>query len=262
MKNINAAPNDIKLKMVKYPFTRGNKKINIRNNVMDYFEYNGMKPIYKGAALVSEAPFNPIRAALYQDFGDLTPYIRDIKRGDLHYNWAVKNGNAPNIKVIDSPYEASFGITRTKDKPGRMIPYHDSHISLDGTNYTYDAGGHYGRMSLGDYHRESDVYKFEPKAYNKKHNTNIDSSGKTSTKSKLTKLAIKYLDKNTTPFVYQSKRTKYYRPIIDTNIKLKQKAIADEVNAMIENLDIDLNDLNLNDLIDITKNNSRIKVKR
>lgn len=194
--NIIRKPSLLK-KGIFYPFIKDKSlKNKIANEWMDFFNYNGL--LAKEGYKLSEAGFNPIRAGLYNDFGEMTPYVRDIKPGDLHYNWAVMQRNNPNIKIVDAPYSSTI---RTDDD----IKALGRNYALEGfmnfkEGYNYDAGGHFGKFSLDDTFRESDVFKFNVKDYMKKW---IEPDGNRLSKLVHKKL-LKIVDDRFKDFVYQT----------------------------------------------------------
>ena len=143
---------------LKYLFTfNPEKKMRIANQVMDAFNYNGLISDRPFGNPVSKAGFNPIRAGLYGEYGTMSPYIRDIKPSDIHYDWSRKHN--PSIKVIDAPYPSPLehvgrtpmNTTQTSDIPTFPL----------GNHYAYDAGGHLIKY-LPESIQASDVFKFTP----------------------------------------------------------------------------------------------------
>ena len=187
---------EIRYAPLKYLFTfNPEKKMRIANQVMDAFNYNGLVSYQPRAFPVSKAGFNPIRAGLYGEYGTMSPYIRDIKPSDIHYDWSRKHN--PSIKVIDAPYSSPLehegrtpmNTTQTSDKPNFRL----------GDHYSYDAGGHLIKY-LPESIQASDVYKFNPSDYMKKW-INSSTSGKVA--RLLNKSVLGAIDRRFTDFVFQ-----------------------------------------------------------
>lgn len=182
---------------LKYLFTfNPEKKMRIANQVMDAFNYNGLVSSQPLAFPVSKAGFNPIRAGLYGEYGTMSPYVRDIKPSDIHYDWSRKHN--PSIKVIDAPYPSPLElIGRTPMNTPQ--PSYQLNLFPLGNPYYYDAGGHLIKY-LPESIQASDVYKFNPSDFMKKW-INPFTSGKVA--RLLNKSVLGAIDRRFTDFVFQ-----------------------------------------------------------
>ena len=182
---------------LKYLFTfNPEKKMRIANHVMDAFNYNGLISDSPFGFPVSEAGFNPIRAGLYGEYGTMSPYIRDIKPSDIHYDWSRKHN--PSIKVIDAPYPSPLEYEGRTPMNTTQTSDRINYLPL-GNHYHYNAGGHAIKY-LPESIQASDVYKFNPSDYMKKW-INPFTRGKVA--RLLNKSVLGAIDRRFTDFVFQ-----------------------------------------------------------